>query len=189
MKYTFVIAALLYTTTQAIRINAYEEPAAEAPPAPVAEAAPAKSEEVKEEKTEAKEEAKEEDKSEKKGAAGKQEAKEGEEKAVAPKAEKNATPKADPALDKKNAAKEKEATEGAVIPKISPCTHPNNADCKIDTESASSKPTPAEMRQKEVYKVFDHGVKSNNPPLKKKPEVQKALDDEAKAAANADKSQ
>ena len=182
MKYTFVIAALLFSSTQAIRINAFEEPAAEAPaaatPAPEAEAPAAPVEAKEEKKEEKKSEKKEEKKAEKK-----------DEAEAAPKKESNATAKADPVLDKKNAAKEKEATEGPVLPKVSPCSHPNNADCKIDTTSAADKPTPAQMRQKEVYKVFDHAAKSNPPPIKKKPEVQKKLDDEAKAAATANSSQ
>ena len=160
MKYTFVIAALLFSSTEAIKINMYEEPAAEAPPAPAAEAPAAPAEAAPAAPTEA-------------APAAPAEAASGNATtAAAPKKEGNATAKADPELDKKNAAKEKEATDGPKIPKTSSCTHPNNADCKPDSQSAADKPTPAQMRQKEVYKVFDHAAKSNPPPIKKRPEVQ-----------------
>ena len=139
MKYTFVIAALLFSTTQAIRININEEPAAAPAAEPAKEAATeVKKEAAPEEKKEAAEAKKEAPAEEKK------EAKEEKKEAAEGDAKKEA--KADPELDKKNAAKAEEATNGPIIPKTSSCTHPHNADCKIDTESASDKPTPAQMR-------------------------------------------
>ena len=128
MKYTFVIAALLFSSTQAIRINAYEEPAAAAPAAeaPAAPAAPAEAPAAPAAPAEA--------------ASGNATT------PAAPKTDANATAKADPELDKKNAAKENEATNGPIIPKMEGCTHPHNADCKPDTQAIADKPTPAAMR-------------------------------------------